>query len=335
MTYLFDGINHPTVAQVRASGAVGCLLYGGTPADSLGKDFTAAQYASYKADGLLTAFVFENTANDMATGMAGGAAHADALLADLRSKGVLPTEPIGATVDEHVTAANIPLAVQYQTGFYRRALALGWAGARGGYGFAEFLIAIHDAQVCDWFWGAGSRSSLPPYTNIWQDNTGTINVGGSADDRDWILVPLPTGGMMADFTSPAGPLTPDGKSWTTLFGTTLTYGSELDAVLEALLLGAQQGPTWPAGPGVLQRLADLATAVDGLPAAVAAVVQSEITAEQTALLAAIKTLPPPLVQQITADPAAVANQLIAAGLPGDLVGALLAVLKAAPSAPAA
>lgn len=336
MSYLFDGTNHPTVAQVQASGAVGCLMYGGTPADSLGKDFTAGQYASYKAAGLLCAFVYEATANDMAGGFSAGSAHADALLADLRAKGVASTEPVGATVDEHVSAANIQLAVEYQMGFHDTVKARGWTGPVGAYGFAEFLVAVHGGGAADWYWGAGTRSLLPPYTNVWQDNTGTINVGGSADDRDWILVPLPTGGMMTDFTSPGSPETPDGKTWTTMFGGAISYGEELDAVLEALLLGAGGGPTWPAGDGLLKRVADLQTAVDGLPAAVAAAVQSEITAEQTALLAALKALPAPVVQQITADPNAVAAQLITAGLPGDLVGALLAVLqKAAPPAPAA
>lgn len=331
----FDGINHPSAATVIADGLSGGMLYAGTPADTLGKDFTAAQYADYTAYGLFIGLVYESVAGDFLGGTAAGTAHAHDLWNDCAAKGVAVSHPACSTVDEHVATGDLPTVVTYQRAFRDELRALGWTGPIGIYGFPETTTACHDAGVADWFWGAGTRSAQPAYLNVWQDNTGTINVGGSADDRDWILVPLPTGGMMSDFTSPAGPLTPDGKSWTTLFGTTLTYGSELDAVLEALLLGAQQGPTWPAGDGLLKRVDDLQTAVAGLPAAVAAAVQSEITAEQTALLAAIKTLPPPLVQQITADPAAVANQLIAAGLPGDLVGALLAVLKAAPSAPAA
>jgi hypothetical protein len=203
MSYLFDGINHPSAATVIAAGASGCLMYGGTPGDGLGKDFIAGQYADYKAHGLLCAFVYEATANDMAGGFNAGAAHARSLLADLHAKGVSSTEPVGATVDEHVSAGNIPLAVQYQKGFWSATKASGWTGPVGVYGFAEVLIACHNAGIADWYWGAGTRSLLPSYTNVWQDNTGTIQVGGSADDRDWILIPLTPGGDMSfDLTTP-------------------------------------------------------------------------------------------------------------------------------------
>jgi len=188
MSILFDGTNHPSSQQVIDAGCVGALMYGGTPQYS--KNFTPAQYRDYKARNLLTAFAFEIDANDMNGAQAAGAAHAASLLANLRSGGVANTEPVCSTVDKHITAANIPLAVQYQRGFYQYVKGNGWAGPDGGYGFAEFLVAIHDAGVADWYWGAGQRSLLPPYTNIWQDNTGVINVGGSADDRDWILIPL-------------------------------------------------------------------------------------------------------------------------------------------------
>lgn len=332
----FDGINHPSAATVIADGLSGGMLYAGMPADSLGKDFTAAQYADYKAHGLFIALVYESVAGDFLGGTAAGTAHAQALWNDCAAKGVAVSHPACSTVDEHVAAGELPTVVAYQHAFRDELRALGWTGPIGIYGFPETTTACHDAGVADWFWGAGTRSAQPAYLNVWQDNTGTIQVGGSADDRDWVLVPLPTGGMVSDFTSPGNPLTPDGKNWSTLFGGAISYGAELDDIFEAILLGSQAGPTWPAGPGMLQRLADLQTAVAGIPAAVAAAVQSEITAEQTALLAAIKTLPAPLVQQITADPTAVAQQLIAAGLPGDLVGALLAVLqKAAAPAPAA
>jgi len=188
MSLLFDGTNHPSAQQVINAGCIGALLYGGTPQYS--KNFTPAQYRDYKARGLLTMFAFEIDSNDMNGGQAAGATHAAALLSNLRSGDVANTEPVCATVDKHITAANIPLAVKYQRGFYEYVKGNGWAGPDGGYGFAEFLIAIHDAGIADWYWGAGQFSLLPPYTNIWQDNTGTILVGGSADDKDWLKIPL-------------------------------------------------------------------------------------------------------------------------------------------------
>lgn len=193
MAILFDGTNHPTAAQVRVAGCIGCLMYGGTP--QYAKNFTGAQYRDYKANGLLALFAFEVDANDMNGGATAGAAHARALITDLRSKGVDEHEPVCATVDKHVAVANIALAVAYQRGFYDAVKATGWLGPVGAYGFSEFLIAVHNAGCAEWYWGAGARSSMPPYTNIWQDNTGTINVGGSADDRDWILIPLSGGDM--------------------------------------------------------------------------------------------------------------------------------------------
>lgn len=194
MSFLFDGTNHPTAQQVINAGCSGCLMYGGTPQYS--KNLTAGQYADYKSRGLLTPIVFEIDANDMNGGAGAGAAHAQALLADLRSKGVSDTEPVGATVDKHITAANIPLAVKYQRGFAQAVWGSGWRGAVGAYGFAEFLIAVHNEALAEWYWGAGQRSLLPPYTNVWQDNTGTIIVGGSIDDKDWILIPIPQGDIM-------------------------------------------------------------------------------------------------------------------------------------------
>jgi hypothetical protein len=204
--FLIDGINHPTVDQVRAAKAIGVMLYGGTPGDSLGKDFTAGQYAAYKQAGLLTPFMYENRATDAtadapAIEYRDGVNHANALIADLRNKGVADTEPIECTCDEHLTAAQIPRALQYQTGFYNAAKAQ-WHGAVGGYGFPEFTTAIHDAHVADWLHGCGRQSDQPAFINIWQDNNNTIFVGGSNDDEDWVRTPLPFGGGNVGILAP-------------------------------------------------------------------------------------------------------------------------------------
>jgi hypothetical protein len=188
-TILFDGINHPPAATLVADGLGGGLLYCGTPAS--GKDFTAAQYADYKAHKLITIMGYENLATDINGGRALGQAHANSFLADARAKRVSFGEPALATVDEHVSAANLSLAMQYQSGFRAGLKAGGWRGPIGIYGFSEVLEAAHMMGNADFYFGAGNRASLPPYTNIWQDNTQTIQVGGSADDRDVVLIPLP------------------------------------------------------------------------------------------------------------------------------------------------
>jgi hypothetical protein len=188
-TILFDGVNHPPASTLIADGLAGGLLYCGTPAS--GKAFTAAQYADYKAHKLITIMGYENLSTDINGGRSLGETHATSFLADARAKHVSFDEPALATVDEHVSAKNLPLAMQYQNGFRAGLKAGGWRGPIGIYGFSEVLEAAHAARNADFYFGAGNRSTLPSYTNIWQDNTRTIQVGGSADDRDVVLIPLP------------------------------------------------------------------------------------------------------------------------------------------------
>lgn len=202
-TIIFDGTNHPPAATLIADGLAGGLLYCGTPASA--KDFTAAQYADYKAHKLITIFGYEHLTTDISGGYAAGLAHASDFLADARAKHVDLGEPALSAVDEHVTAANIPLAMQYQDGFRAGLRAGGWQGPIGIYGFSEVLIAAHQRGNADFYFGAGSRSSMPPYTNLWQDNTQTIQVGGSPDDRDVVLIPLPSSSSLEEDTVPLTP----------------------------------------------------------------------------------------------------------------------------------
>jgi hypothetical protein len=193
---LFDGRNHPPAVTLVADGIGGGLLYTGTPAS--GKDFTAAQYADYKAHGLITIMGYENNTNDISGGKTSGTQHGNAFLADCRAKNVSFNEPALSTVDEHVASADLDLAMEYQDGFRAALKSNGWTGPIGIYGFSEVLGAAHATGNADFYFGAGRRSSMPSYTNIWQDNTGTILIGGSADDRDVVLIPLPTGGTVAN-----------------------------------------------------------------------------------------------------------------------------------------
>lgn len=306
MTFLSDGIDHPTAQQVIDAGAAGVLMYAGTPQYT--KNFRPSQYRDYKSRGLQTPFVFEDGANDMAGGQAGGAAHASALLTDLRKGGVSNQEPVGPTVDEHITAANIPLAVAYQRGFYQFVKDSGWQGHVGGYGFSEYLIAIHDNAIADWYWGAGARSAMPPYTNIWQDNTGVIIIGGSKDDKDWILIPLPQsgtgilGGLVAagDWTG-AYPVGMAEATWLKANGWTLSTDGQR---VEHTVAVADQG-TWMANDiGRTQFIADKL-----LPDLAAQI--SVLAAQITTLQAAVVALPAP--GQVTdAQMATLTAKLIAA-----------------------
>jgi hypothetical protein len=225
---LFDGINHPSAATVKADEFVGGLLYAGTPASSLGKDFTAAQYADYLANGLWVGLVFEAGANDIASGATGGAAHAQEFWNDCRAKGVSVDDAAFWACDEHVVAANLGMAVQYGTGFRNQLKALGWTGPVGVYGFSEVITYVHDNAPEDAYWGCGSRSVQPPYVNIWQDNTTTATVGGAADDVDRILISLPTAGAPPVVVAPPPVSPPLGGRLPA--GTVLREGSNGGAV---------------------------------------------------------------------------------------------------------
>jgi hypothetical protein len=295
---LFDGTNHPAAQQVIDADCGGCLMYGGTPQYS--KNYTPAQYRDYKARSLLTAFVFEDGANDMAGGFNGGSAHASALLADLHRGGVANTEPVAPTVDEHVTATNIPLAVAYQNGFWSYVKSSGWLGPVGTYGFSELLIAVHKAGLAEWYWGAGSRSAMPPYTNVWQDNTGTIQVGGSADDSDWILIPLPGGTVTTQDDLKAvlsGDWRFDTRNPVDMWRQTVATGFAIQASLAALAgtLSTQDAAILAAVQGTdadtKAATAQLATAIGGVDADVkagaAAVSDTQIATIVTALKSAV------------------------------------------------
>lgn len=192
----FDGINHPPASTLIADGLDGCMLYLGTP--SSGKDLTAAQYADYKAHGLKTAVGYEHVTTDWQGGTAAGNAHAAAFLADAKAKGVSMDDPFWVAIDTHVASSDLPTVVAYVTAYVAAVRAGEWRGRSGGYGFPEVTTALHAAGVVDWYWGSGRRADQPAFINIWQDNTQTILVGGSADDEDWELIPIPQEDSMTD-----------------------------------------------------------------------------------------------------------------------------------------
>lgn len=298
----FDGTNHPGALTALTDGFQGAFLYGGTPDSVTGKDFTAAQYLDYRSHGLFCVFMYEHgaddaTAHSASTEYADGIAHAQALLADLRSKGVASTEPVESTCDEHLTAAQVSQAVRYQAGFYRTIKESGWLGPVGAYGFPEFLTAVRSAGVADWFHGCGPRSAQPAWVNVWQDNTGTYLVGGAPDDADWVQIPLP---------SPAGTPALQHRGDTMLiqappelFNTQAISDGGLKTNLDAATAGADGTvfPRLPVTTQVWNQLEARTAAVDALPAAVAALsakvdaLGGALSNDEAVLLAAVKAQP--------------------------------------------
>lgn len=179
-----DSANHPNPHALRQAGYVGIFLYGGTDSP---KNATPDYYAECRAAGLQTAWWYEHTGQDFASGENGGHTHALALLAHMTVCRAGIHEPAGAAVDTHLSAANIDQAVAYQRGFWR-AMHLHPTVA---YGFAEFIAAVMSAGVAEVFVQAGSSHLVLNDIHFWQDNRSQPVVGGSQIDIDWQLLPLP------------------------------------------------------------------------------------------------------------------------------------------------
>lgn len=184
----------PSGNALRSASFIGAMVYGGTPGRA--KNTSSAQRIDLQSSALQIAAIYENTATDINGGGSAGSAHADTLMSDLKNCGYANTLPIGVAADEHLTASQINLGVQYQKGFYQRVKSQGWLGLTGGYGFKEYTQAIHSAGMAEWLWQCGSVNDLWSGITFWQDNTGTDTVAGHSVDRDWQLLSL--GGNMTD-----------------------------------------------------------------------------------------------------------------------------------------
>jgi hypothetical protein len=202
--------------------------------------------------------------------------------------------PLGVTADEHLTAGQIPIAIAFQAAASRLIRAAGRQAM--GYGFMEFIHALRPAGLVDIEWQAGALSLVDALTHFWQDNTGTELIGSVTVDRDWKRKEY-------DVTTPAD------------------YASAVVAALIAFRDGNNRNIFDMGGQAVATGFTNQATL---------AALASALSADEVALLAAFKAT------QVAAptDPTAVATALEAAGLPTQIITALLAVLaKAAPATP--
>lgn len=183
-----DAVGHPSGQALRAAGYTGMFGYVGTP--GLEKSLTAEVYRDWTAAGLGVIGIYERFVDDIDGGYQDGREHAAAAVADMIRIGMPSTTVIGPAVDEHLTAAQIPLAVEYQRGFYDGIRASGWVGPVMGYGFSEFTRAAAGAGVAEVLWQCGARDAVWPGVHFWQDNTGIEVVAGVTVDMDWQLAPV-------------------------------------------------------------------------------------------------------------------------------------------------
>lgn len=177
-TYWLDYSAAQLSAQtILNAGYKGVIRYIDTPANFGGKHTTPAEWNDDKAKGLGVEFVFEVGVNDSAGGFNAGVAYAKRAKAGADYLGY--TGVIYAANDQ--TTVNITAWKAYLDGF---ASVLG-LDRTGAYGFANAISAAqgHASK----FWQAGARSTLLPFSHVWQDNNWKGTVGGISVDRNEIL----------------------------------------------------------------------------------------------------------------------------------------------------
>lgn len=179
----------PGGAALKAAGITGAIRY--VSAGNAGKLITAAEYADLVAHGVQVLLVYELGVHDAEGGYTQGAAHAQAALSTARAYGIPDTVGIAAAADEHLTAGQIPAAVDYVRGFRD---VLGQART-GAYGFEEFIAAVHAAGWASWHWKCGSAPTAAEraWVTFWQRNTGqtTQTINGVVCDLNDQINPLP------------------------------------------------------------------------------------------------------------------------------------------------
>lgn len=286
----------PGGAALKAAGITGAIRY--VSAGSAGKLVTAAEYADLVAHGVQVLLVYELGVHDAEGGYTQGAAHAQAALSTARAYGIPDSVGIAAAADEHLTAGQVPAAVDYVRGF-RDVLGKNRTGA---YGFAEFVDAVHTAGYAGWYWKCGSAPSAAEsgWVNFWQRNTGqtTQVINGIICDLNEERIPV-TGVDM--------PLTNDDIAaiWAFQFG-----GS--DPLNNQAPMDPIAARDWLATTNRWANAAYTAAVADG----------AAITTEQAALLTAVHG-----VVAGTVDAGALAQALVPLLAPAD-AHALLAEIKA-------
>lgn len=158
---------YPGAANLAAAGFTGAIRYIGKGSE--GKQLQEAERADFDAHGFRYLLVCELDTHDAEGGYAAGQAFGLAALADARAQGVPDSVGIACAADEHLTAAQIPTAVEYARGF-RDVVG---AARMGVYGFSEFVAAARAAGIGSWFWQCGnppSTTGTSGFVTFWQRN---------------------------------------------------------------------------------------------------------------------------------------------------------------------
>jgi hypothetical protein len=177
--------DRPTVAQIKATGAVGVIRYYSTDPT---KNLTAAEVAQYHAAGLLSGEVWETTAGRALAGYRAGVADAQAAGAQRAADGLPTGVPTYFAVDTDTDWASVEPYFAGAASVLSQALI-------GPYGGIKVIDGAYAAGYRFlWQTLAWSNGLVSPHAVLYQD--GRTVLGGTADINqvmapDWGQFPRP------------------------------------------------------------------------------------------------------------------------------------------------
>jgi hypothetical protein len=293
----------PAGAAVKAAGFDAVVRYTGFDPALRGKCVTRAEYESHLAAGVAVAFVYEDDVGTSLQGRGRGQADAHAVLQW--------ADAIGAPVPACYFAVDFDAQPgQYAAidDYFRGAADILGTPRVGGYGSYAVVGHLFDAGLVTYGWQtvAWSHGLREPRAHLFQ-RLGTAVVDGVQCDVNDVLAD--------DFGQYPNPIKKDTG------GFLVALADWEQHRLYDRVLSMSQGVANENFDGEqFQREQGWRDTISQQLAAI----QGAISAEEAALLAAIKAVP-----AAAADPAAIAGALTAAGLPAQVSTALLAVLNKA------
>jgi hypothetical protein len=154
------------------------------------KNITVVEYNELTAAGLDVYLVFEHLADDYTGGFLAGVVNAQRALSGATQLGY--SGPVFISIDDHLDAEQIPIAVDYLDGAEH---ILGQQ--LGVYGFSELIQACQAQQLGSVYWQCGHQPAANAGVHVWQRNDGSVTVDGVVCDVDVILIPFPEEDDMA------------------------------------------------------------------------------------------------------------------------------------------
>lgn len=191
-----------TAAQIKAAGGEFVCRYTGTEGLTKlsAKNITKSEYDGLIAGGVSVFLNYEYLTTDTNGGYPAGAQAAQRAKADADAFGY--SGPILFSADKHLSTTEVAEALSYLDG----AASILGRDRVGAYGFREFIQPAHDQNHASYFWLCGSRpaanDAIWKWLNIYQRNTGTVNIGGIQCDINELINPINFGTSTGELDMP-------------------------------------------------------------------------------------------------------------------------------------